>query len=78
MSLKIAFLGAGRMASAIIDGLLSTRAAAPADIAVLGGSGASAAALVARTGVRLASDLPDLAREADRKRPPGDRVAGNT
>ncbi len=65
MSLKIAFLGAGRMASAIIDGLLSTRAAASADIAVLGGSGATATALVARTGVRLAADLPDLAREAD-------------
>ena len=65
MPIKIAFLGAGRMASAIIDGLLATKAAAPADIAVLGGSGPSAATLVARTGVRLAADLPDLMHGAD-------------
>ena len=65
MSLQIAFLGAGRMASAIVDGLLATRAAAPADVAVLGGAGPTAAALAARTGVRLASDLPDLLRAAD-------------
>lgn len=63
--MKIAFLGAGRMASAIIDGLLSNRAANPADIAVLGGSGPSAAALAARTGARLATDLPDLLQTAD-------------
>lgn len=65
MSTKIAFIGAGRMASAIIDGLLTTRAAAPADISVLGGAGPTAATLAARTGVRLASDLSDLLREAD-------------
>jgi pyrroline-5-carboxylate reductase len=64
-SLKIAFLGAGRMASAILDGLFATRAAAPADIALLGGSGPSAAALASRTGARLAADLPDLLRDAD-------------
>jgi pyrroline-5-carboxylate reductase len=49
MPQKIAFLGAGRMASAIIDGLLSTKAATASDIAILGGSGPSAAALATRT-----------------------------
>ncbi|MBC8011970.1 MAG: NAD(P)-binding domain-containing protein, partial [Burkholderiales bacterium] len=39
MSTKIAFLGAGRMSSAIIDGLLATGAATASDIAVLGGAG---------------------------------------
>jgi pyrroline-5-carboxylate reductase len=65
MPTKIAFIGGGRMASAIIDGLLATKAAAPADIAVLGGAGPTAAALAARTGVRLAADLADLLCEAD-------------
>jgi pyrroline-5-carboxylate reductase len=65
MSQKIAFLGAGRMASAIVDGLLATKAAAPADIAILGGGGASASTLAQRTGVRLATDLSDLLHEAD-------------
>lgn len=62
---RIAFIGAGRMASAIIDGLIATGATSPAAIAVLGGSGPSAPALAARTGVRLAADLPDLLRDAD-------------
>lgn len=65
VSHKIAFLGAGRMASAIIDGLLATGAAQAPDIAVLGGAGASAPTLAARTGVRLATDLPDLCAGAD-------------
>ena len=65
MPTQIAFIGAGRMASAIIDGLLATQASAPADIAILGGGGPGAAALAARTGVRLAADLPDLLRAAD-------------
>ncbi len=65
MPLQIAFLGGGRMASAIIDGLLATHAAAPAHLAVLGGAGPTAAALAARTGIRLATDLPDLLRTAD-------------
>jgi len=65
MSPKIAFLGSGRMASAIIDGLLATNASTPADLAVLGGGGPSAPALASRTGARLATDLPDLLRDAD-------------
>lgn len=65
MPLRIAFIGAGRMASAIIDGLLATGAATKASIAILGGSGPSALTLAARTGVRLASDLTDLLATAD-------------
>ena len=65
MSTKIAFIGAGRMASAILDGLLSTVFSTPADITLLGGSGPSAPALAARTGARLAADLPDLLRDVD-------------
>ncbi len=65
MSLHIAFLGAGRMASAILDGLVSQNVCAPPAIAILGGTGPTAAALASRTGARLASDLPDLLAPAD-------------
>jgi pyrroline-5-carboxylate reductase len=65
MSLRIAFLGTGRMASAILDGLVSQNLCAPAAISVLGGSGSTASALAARTGAHLATDLPDLLANAD-------------
>lgn len=56
----IAFLGAGRMASAMVDGLLARNAASPRDLACLGGAGGSAAALSARTGIRLARSPGEL------------------
>ena len=62
---RYAFLGAGNMASAMVDGLLARGAALPADLACLGGGGATAAALVARTGITLASSLPALTASAD-------------
>jgi pyrroline-5-carboxylate reductase len=62
---KIAFLGAGRMASAMVDGLLARGVAAPADLACLGGQGGTAAALAARTGVRLARSPEELLADAD-------------
>ncbi|MBW8780399.1 MAG: pyrroline-5-carboxylate reductase [Verrucomicrobia bacterium] len=62
---KIAFLGAGRMASAIVDGLLAKNACSPADLACLSGAGTSAQTLAARTGIRLASGLDDLLAGAD-------------
>lgn len=65
MSLQVTFLGAGRMASAIVDGLLSRGAATPAQLACLGGAGPSADTLAARTGIRLATDLEDLLENAD-------------
>jgi pyrroline-5-carboxylate reductase len=61
---KIAFIGAGNMASAIVTGLLAQKVCAPADIACLGGSGASAQKLSDRTGIRLATTPADLLRDA--------------
>ncbi len=62
---KIAFIGGGRMASAIVDGLIARDAARPGDIACLGGGGASARTLAERTGITLATDLPSLLEAAD-------------
>lgn len=62
---KIAFLGAGNMASAIITGLLAQNVCTPADLACLGGSGASASKLAARTGIRLATTPADLLSDTD-------------
>ena len=62
---KLAFIGAGRMAGAMVRGLLRSKACAPADIAVLGGSGASAGNLAKETGVRLATSPADLLAGAD-------------
>ncbi len=61
---KFAFLGAGNMASAMVDGLLA-QGAAPSDLACLGGSGRSAPDLAKRTGIRLAASLDELTRAAD-------------
>jgi pyrroline-5-carboxylate reductase len=61
---KIAFLGAGNMATAMVEGLLA-RGAIPAEaIACLGGSGSTAAGLAARTGVRQARSLEELLEQA--------------
>jgi pyrroline-5-carboxylate reductase len=62
---NIAFLGAGRMASAIVDGLLAKKICSPADLVCLGGSGKTAAALAARSGISIAPDLPALLASAD-------------
>jgi pyrroline-5-carboxylate reductase len=62
---KLAFIGAGRMAGAMVRGLLRSRTCQPADIAVLGGAGVSAAALAKDTGVRLATSPADLLAGAD-------------
>lgn len=57
---KIAFLGAGNMAAAMVDGLLAQGTCVPAGIACLGGANTTAANLAARTGIRLATSLDDL------------------
>lgn len=62
---NIAFLGAGNMAAAIVAGLLAKKICAPSDIACLGGSGASAQKLAARTGIRLATTPDDLLAGSD-------------
>lgn len=62
---KLAFIGAGRMASAMVDGLLANGGVSPGDIACLGGNGPSAPALAARTGIHLAPSLQALLEPAD-------------
>lgn len=62
---QIAFLGAGNMATAIVDGLIAQNPAARANLVCLGGAGKTAAALAARTGIRLATSLDDLLADAD-------------
>lgn len=62
---KIAFLGAGRMASAIVDGLLAKKICAPADLACTDGGDGTAVALAARTGVGAPTDLAALIAPAD-------------
>lgn len=57
---KIAFLGAGNMASAFVDGLLAQKAAAPSDLVCYGGADATAATLAARTGIASAATLEQL------------------
>jgi pyrroline-5-carboxylate reductase len=59
-----AFLGAGNMAAAMIDGLLAGGVAA-ANLACFTASGKSAAALAARTGTRQARSLDELLAGAD-------------
>jgi len=63
--MKVAFLGAGRMASAMVGGLLARQALAPADLACLGGADPTGADLAARTGIALAGSLDALLLGAD-------------
>lgn len=65
MSTTLAFLGAGRMASAIVDGILAKGTYSKNNVACLSGSGVSAAAFAQRTGIRLATTLEDLLAAAD-------------
>jgi len=62
---KIAFIGAGRMASAIVSGLISQRVSTPAELACLGGDDDTAQTLSQRTGIRVCQDLPELLADAD-------------
>jgi pyrroline-5-carboxylate reductase len=61
----IAFLGAGSMADAMVEGLLSKGVYAPGAISCIGGSGTSAAKLAAKSGIRLSGSLEDLLEGAD-------------
>lgn len=62
---KIAFLGAGNMASAVAEGLIASNAVPASDLICFSGSGRTAAALAARSGIRHAETLPDLLAVAD-------------
>lgn len=61
---RVAFLGAGNMAAAIVDGLIA--AGTPADrLACHTASGRTASALASRTGIRQAGTLDELLSGAD-------------
>jgi pyrroline-5-carboxylate reductase len=62
---KFVFLGAGRMASAMVDGLLAKKAARPAELACIGGEDDTARLLAARTGIAAHTDLAVLLEKAD-------------
>ena len=62
---RIAFLGAGNIAAALIDGLLAQNPAARSSLVCLGGAGPTATALAARTGITLAASLDELLAGAD-------------
>jgi pyrroline-5-carboxylate reductase len=62
---KIAFLGAGNMASAFVEGLLGHAAAAKSDLICYGGADATAATLSARTGIAAANSLEELVADFD-------------
>ncbi len=61
---RFAFLGAGNMAAAMVDGLLAKGGIAPADLSCRAGSGPTAPALAARTGITLAGSLAELTASA--------------
>jgi pyrroline-5-carboxylate reductase len=62
---RFAFVGAGRMASAMVGGLLAHNAALPAEIACIGGDDNTAQILAGRTGITAASDFAPLLASAD-------------
>jgi len=63
--IRFAFIGSGRMASAMVGGLLSRKAATPAEIACIGGDDDTARTLAARTGITASPDLASLLSAAD-------------
>ncbi len=62
---KIAFLGAGNLAAAMVDGLIAQGATAKSDLACFTASGHSARALAVRTGIVQATTLDELLDGAD-------------
>lgn len=65
MSRQIAFLGSGRLASAIVRGLIARRIFAPAEIACTSKSGESSRRLAAECGITFEPDLPRLLAPVD-------------
>ena len=64
-SSKIAFIGAGNLASAIVRGLLTGKVCAPADLACTSKTGTTAQKLATDTGITFESDLAKLLASAD-------------
>ena len=57
---KLSFIGAGRMAGAIVRGLIRSGACVPSDIKIIGGANKSAKDLAKETGVIIATSAEDL------------------
>ncbi|MBL9208139.1 MAG: pyrroline-5-carboxylate reductase [Opitutaceae bacterium] len=62
---KLTFIGSGRMASAMVEGLLAKGVYSTSDVICLGGSGTSASALAARTGILVAASLEQALESAE-------------
>jgi len=62
---RLAFLGAGKLASAIVHGLLAKNVCQPADIGCCSKTGGTAQKLAATTGITHEPDLPKLLGPAD-------------
>lgn len=63
--IKVAFVGAGRMASAMVKGILVNRIAEPADISCTSARDGTAEQLAAATGIRISYDAAKLTEGAD-------------
>jgi pyrroline-5-carboxylate reductase len=63
--MRIAFIGAGTMASAMVDGLLAKHSVTAAHLSAISGPDPTGAALAARTGIRLAGSMDELVAGAD-------------
>ncbi|MBP9912765.1 MAG: pyrroline-5-carboxylate reductase [Opitutaceae bacterium] len=62
---KLAFLGAGNMVSALVDGLLAQGARPKSDLVCYSATGRTATTLANRTGIKQAASLDELLAEAD-------------
>ncbi|HUL53908.1 MAG TPA: pyrroline-5-carboxylate reductase [Opitutaceae bacterium] len=62
---RFAFVGAGRMASAMVGGLLGRKVASPADIVCIGGDDDTAQILARRTGITAHAELGSWLASAD-------------
>lgn len=63
--IKIAFLGAGRMATAMVSGLLDHKCYSPEEIACLSAADGTGEALAKKFGIRHTDSLEDLLAKAD-------------
>jgi pyrroline-5-carboxylate reductase len=61
---KIVFLGAGRMASAMVKRLIAKGVATQSDLVCMGGSGKTAEMLASQTGIGLARSVEELPADA--------------
>lgn len=62
---KISFIGAGRMASAIVAGILENQLCQAADIACCAGNDDTGATLAERTGIQFCANAADLPEDTD-------------